>query len=356
MIGNFSPLLDFVLPQFDQSRRREGVWLDKFGLGPRETPFRVALVKPGVRLKKYGACSGNGPILVIVGAPLKRPYIWDLQPQSSVIQHCLRHNLQVYLIEWAPPGQAEQNFGLADYADRLIVDCLDTIKSQTGQQRVFLTGHSLGGTLAAIFSAIHPERVRGLILAGAPVHFGPDVGVLGPVVATIPKATWLTALLGNVPGSILSLSGFVVAPITFGWERWLDWLKTVNDRQARQTFLRVERWTCDETPIAKRLFEEVIERLYREDSFMRGTLRVNGKRVAPDLVEAPLLSIIDPRCPIVPPESMLAFHETIPSGDTKLLLYRGDTGVSVQHIGMLVGQQAHQQLWPEVVRWIYAHW
>ena len=355
MIQDFSPLLDFILPRLDQSRRREGALLDKLGLAPQETPFRVALVKPGVTLKKYGVCSVDGPILVIVGAPLKRPYIWDLQPKSSVIQHCLRSDLQVYLIEWTPPTQAEQNFGLADYADRLILDCLDTIKAQTGQQRVFLTGHSLGGTLAAIFSALHPERVQGLILAGAPVHFGPDVGLLGPLVATIPKATWITTLLGNVPGSILSLSGFVVAPVTFGWERWLDWLKIVNDRQARQTFLRVERWTYDENPIAKRLFEEVIDQLYREDRYMKGTLRVNGKQVAPELVEAPLLCIVDPRCPIVPPESMLSFQEAIRNDDTKSLWYKGDTGVSIQHIGMLVGQEAHRQVWPEVVRWIYAH-
>lgn len=355
MIENFSPLLDFILPRLDQSRRREGAFLDKLGLAPQETPFRVALVKPGVMLKKYGACSTDGPILVIVGAPLKRPYIWDLQPQSSVVQHCLRHDLQVYLIEWTPPGQAEQNFGLADYADRLILDCLDTIKAQTGQERVFLTGHSLGGTLAALFSALHPERIQGLILAGAPVHFGSDVGLLGPVMAAVPKATWLTMLLGNIPGSLLSLSGFAVAPFTFGWERWLDWLKIVHDHQARQTFLRIERWTYDETPIAKRLFEEVIEQLYREDSFMRGTLRVNGKRIAPELVETPLLCIVDPRCPIVPPESMLPFQEAISSDDTNLLWYRGDTGVSIQHIGMLVGHEAHRQLWPEVVRWIYAH-
>lgn len=353
MLGDFSSLLDFVSPQFDQSRR-EDIWLDKVGLTPQETPFRVAFVNPGVMLKKYGACSNNGPVLVIVSTPLKHPYSWDLQPQSSVVRHCLRSNLQVYLIEWTPPTGIEQNFGLADYADRLILDCLDTVTSQTGQQQVFLAGHSLGGTLAALFSALHPQRVAGLILAGAPVHFGPDVGLLESMAATIPKTTWLTALLGNAPGSLLSLSGFASAPFIFGWERWLDWLNVVNGHWARQTLQWVERWSYNETPATGRLFKEIVEQLYRQDRFMRGTLRINGRAVNPRLVESPLLSIVDPRCLIVPPRSMLAFQQAVQSNDTTLLWYRGDTRVSAQQVGMLAGQEAHRQVWPEVVRWIYA--
>jgi polyhydroxyalkanoate synthase len=38
------------------------------------------------------------------------------------------------------------------------------------------------------------------------------------------------------------------------------------------------------------------------------------------------------------------------------LWYQGDTGVALQHLGMLVGRQAHKYLWPEVIRWLHAHW
>jgi polyhydroxyalkanoate synthase subunit PhaC len=47
---------------------------------------------------------------------------------------------------------------------------------ETGQMRVVLAGHSLGGTLAAIFPSLHPERVRGLALLEAPTKFGRDAG------------------------------------------------------------------------------------------------------------------------------------------------------------------------------------
>jgi polyhydroxyalkanoate synthase len=123
-----------------------------------------------------------------------------------------------------------------------------------------------------------------------------------------------------------------------------------------QTHLRVERWTLEEMPLAQRLFEEVVELLYRQDRLMRGTLMVGGRRATPELVEAPLLSVVDARCRLVPPQAVLPFHHAVRSADKKLLWYRGDTGVSLQHVGMLVGRQAHKHLWPEVIQWTHAHW
>jgi polyhydroxyalkanoate synthase len=345
-----------VFEQLDQSRRWLGELFDLAGLAPLETPYQVAFTEPGVTLRVYGNNQTAGPVLLLVPAPIKQAYIWDLSPGASVVQQGLRHGVRVYLIQWAQPGQHEQNFGLAEYADRLILDCLEVIQAETGQPQLFLAGHSLGGTLAAIFSTLYPARVQGLILVGAPIHFGPEVGVFGPLVTMSPRVQLLTTVLGNVPGSVLSMLSFMAAPATFGWVRWLDWLNSLPDSEAMQTYLRVERWTCDEMPLARRLVEEVVELLGCEDRFMQGRLLVGGKWAAPERVQAPVLSLVDARCRLVPPEAVLPFHQAVQSAETRVLWYQGDSGVSLQHVGLLVGRQAHQQLWPEVMRWIHAHW
>jgi polyhydroxyalkanoate synthase len=120
--------------------------------------------------------------------------------------------------------------------------------------------------------------------------------------------------------------------------------------------VRVERWALDEMPMARQLFEELCELLFREDRFVRGTLQVGGRRVAPELVTAPLLSIVDPQCNLAPPQAVLPFHDAVGSTDTRLLEYHGDTGVALRHVGMLVGREAHEHLWPEVIGWVHAHW
>jgi polyhydroxyalkanoate synthase len=345
-----------VFAQLDRSRRGLGEWLDLLGYGPQETPSRVAFHEPGVTLRSYGNLQADGPVLLVVPAPIKRGYIWDLVPSLSVVRRCLQGGLRVYLVHWERPGEPEQGFGLAEYADRLILDCLRAIAVEGRESRVFLAGHSLGGTLAALFSALHPDQVRGLVLLGAPLHFGRDAGLLGAAVAAAPRARALTAVLGNVPGSFLSTVSFAADPATFGWWRWLDWLGSLPDPRALQSHLRVERWALDEMPLARQLFEELCEHLFREDRFVRGTLQVGGRRVAPELVTAPLLSVVDPRCNLAPPRAVLPFHDAVSSTDTRLLEYHGDTGVALRHVCMLMGREAHERLWPEVIGWVRGHW
>jgi polyhydroxyalkanoate synthase len=338
----------------DRIRRRLGRSLDAWGLGPIETPSRVVRSQPGVTLKAYGDNGDGGPVVLLVPAPIKRAYIWDLAPWASVVLQCVRHCLRVYLLQWEPPGVAGEGFGLAEYADRLILDCLDAIADEVGPSRAFLAGHSLGGTFAAIFAALHPERVRGLALLGAPLHFGPGVGALGRLVAVAPRARSRAAMPANVPGSFLDMASLLACPLTFGAARWMDWLRSVPDPRAVDTHLRVVRWTLDEMPLAARLFHEVVEELYREDRFMQGELMVRGRRAAPASVDAPLLSVVDAHCPIVPPQSVLPFHRAARGAETRLLWYGGDVGVALRHVGMLVGKSAHHDLWPQILHWIRA--
>src|SRR3546814_9678030 len=102
--------------------------------------------------------------------------------------------------DWSSDVCSSDLFGLAEYADRFILDCLNVIEDDIGASQTFLAGHSLGGTLAAIFSTLHPERVRGLVLLEAPLHFGPDGGAFAPLVAAAPPASVVRDLLGNIPG------------------------------------------------------------------------------------------------------------------------------------------------------------
>ncbi len=322
-----SNLLFSLYEGLDHTRRWQGWTLDTLGWLPMQTPSKIIFREPGVTLKGYGdeACPG-APVLLLVPAPIKRAYIWDLAPGASVVELCLQHGFKVYLLQWESPSEAESEFGLAEYADRLILDCLKAIAADSQQSRVFIAAHSLGGTLAAIFTALHQEQVRGLVLLGSPLRFGAEVGVFGP---------------------------FAALAKTFGLERCEDWLKSLSNLKALCTNLQVERWTLDEMPMPQRLFEEVVDRLIQADAFMSGTLKVGKRRAAPETITVPVLCVADARCDIVPPEAILPFYEAVKSDEKKLLWYEGDTGVCLQHVGFLVGETAHGRLWPEIAGWIH---
>lgn len=333
----------------DQIRRLQGRVLDAFGFGPVETPYHIAFAERGVRLRAYGTGKGSNATLVIVPAPIKRPYIWDLIPKVSVVRRGLLEGFSVYLIEWEETPA--EDVGLADFAGRFILSCLDAIQRETGQSRVFLGAHSLGGLLAALFASLRPERVQGLILLASPLRFGPRAGALYQAIARASRVRETTRLPDRIPGSFLSATSFQAAPLTFGWSRWIDLALSLQDPEALHTHALVERWTLDEFPLPRRLFEELLD-LGTDDRFLRGTLVIGGKPAIPRQVRAPLLCVADQRCTIVPPLAMLPFLDATPSADKSVLWYEGDAGVSLQHVGVLVGRNAHRILWPQIVRWV----
>ena len=71
-------------------------------------------------------------------------------------------------------------------------------------------------------------------------------------------------------------------------------------------------------------------------------------------MSAPLVSVVNPNSRVIPPASVLPFHDAVPSPEKRLFWYRGDRGVALQHVRGLVGESAHQRLWPEILEWLEA--
>ena len=144
----------------------------------------------------------------------------------------------------------------------------------------------------------------------------------------------------------------MASPQAFQLERWLDRYLSMANPYAMANHMRVERWTHDESPLPGRLFAEVVESLYREDRFMRGTLSIGQRQIGPSDLLAPLINVIAPRSVVIPPGSVLPFHEAAASQAKRVLRYDGDIGVNLQHVGVLVGANAHARIWPAIFEWL----
>ena len=107
------------LESMDRLRRWQGEWAEALGLGSCREPVtgsaqRASDDSAGL----WHGVRDQGPVVLIVPAPIKRAYIWDLLPRASVVQQFARSGARVYLLQWERPGAAEQEFGLAEYAER----------------------------------------------------------------------------------------------------------------------------------------------------------------------------------------------------------------------------------------------
>lgn len=325
--------------------------LGRLWFAPAECRYRIVASGRHWRLRQYLG-SGSGPLVLIVAAPIKRPYIWDLTPSASAVGHCLREGFAVALLEWLPPSAERDGGGLEDYAGTAIHDAVVAASERAGGRRLFLAGHSLGGTLAAIFAAREPSRLLGLLLLATPLCFAPGSSRIRDALARISPS--ILASVPVVPGSLLSQLSAAADWETFVWRRALDSALGCADPKTFALNASVECWALDELALPGRLVGDVLRQLYREDRFCTRSLSIGGALVGPATLRAPTLAVVDVGDFLVPPGSVLPFLAQMHASDARLIEHHGENGLALRHLAPLIGPRAHEVLWPRIFSWLRA--
>ena len=253
------------------------------------------------------------------------------------------------ILEWLPASEKRCNVGIAECAEAVAAS-LAAITSEAHRSKPTLMGHSLGGTLAAICAAIAPATIGGLVLLGSPLCFRPDESTFrDALVSLVPEPV---SDLEPYPGSILSHASAAASPETFVWSRLMDAFLSMADGGAANIYARVERWAFDEVALPGKLVREIVESLYRENQFCRGMLKVRQQIVGPENLSAPTLAVVNTADVVAPLHSVSLIGEALGPEKFHIIEYPGETGVCLQHLGILVGRHAHARVWPQIIEWI----
>lgn len=285
--------------------------------------------------------------VVLCYALVNRPYILDLQPGKSVVEQYLAQGFDVYLIDWGEPSIGDRNLTLDDYVRDRLARVVAHVLREHGTSATHLVGYCMGGTLATLFTAIEPDRVKTLTLLAAPIDFSARGSLINLWVSRkyFDVDRFIDAH-GNCPAWFLQLCFLYTKPIQNLVEKYVTFYEQVEDPRFLSTFLAMERWTSDNIPIAGEAFREFVKKLYQGNELVSGQFHLGDQRIALEQIDCPLLLLTARNDHLVVPASTAGIKGHVGSQDIK------DMTIDAGHVGLVVSAKAHKTFWPEATRWL----
>jgi poly(3-hydroxybutyrate) depolymerase len=309
-------------------------------------PSRVALELPSMRLRDFGAEERGAATLICAPFALHRATIADFAPGHSLVDALRRAGLpRVFVTEWLSATPEMRYLSIDNY----LAD-LDVAVDELGG-KVDLIGLCQGGWMALLFAARFPEKVRKLVLAGAPVDIRAGESGLSRLATQTPLAAF-TELVelggGRVLGErVLGLWG----------PRMLDTgtvrqLLQVPARTKAEHFATLEaefqEWYAATVDLPGTYYLQVVERLYKQNRLAEGRFVALGRRIDLARLRTPLFLLAARDDELVAPEQVFATARRVatPASDVATAIAPG------QHLALFLGARTLRTVWPRIVRWL----
>jgi polyhydroxyalkanoate synthase len=311
------------------------------------TPYDVAYSEDKIRLLHFNSPTQkqHQTPLVIVYALVNRYHILDIQPHKSWVRNLLNQGYDVYMIDWGTPSNIDKYLGFDDYVNGYIDNCVDFVCNEASVSKISMQGYCTGGTLATVYAALHPNKIKNLI-ATAPVIDGKrDTTVVGNLAKHMDVDN-MVETIGNMPPEFMYYVFSVLKPFEQGIEKYINFFRNIDDKNYVDSFLRVEKWLNDTPPVPGELFRQWIKDIYQDNLLIQNKMYVGGKPVSLKNITMPIFTQVAVGDHLVSPECSMPLHYAVGSQDKTLRIY--PTG----HVGMIASSFSQKNVLPELGEWL----
>jgi len=310
------------------------------------TPSEIINPNGEIDLHHYKVTGGKKhktPVLFVYSL-INRYYILDLMPDVSVINNLRKQGFDVYTISWGTPDYYDKKMTLENFSYHYLNDAVDKIREITESEKVSLFGYCWGGIFSLIYSAIHPEKVKNLVLHATPVDLSGGGGLIDNWAAHL-DVDHLVDTLGNIPVWMINFAFILRNPI----EPFLKYATFLNGQKTLDDFLQffwIETWLYDNKPIIGEAYREIIKQIYQKNNLIKNKMKVGNRIIDLSKITLPVLNIVGSKDDLVPPQTSKPITSALGNKQDKLIEF--PTG----HVGLCISEKAHDQLWPEVGKWL----
>ncbi|MCB9675457.1 MAG: alpha/beta fold hydrolase [Alphaproteobacteria bacterium] len=324
---------------------RRGMWLHATLPRPPvgQTPHIEIHRQDKLVVRYYAPATDEGlPPVVIVPSLINRAYVCDLEPDRSLVGGLARLGHPVYLVDWGVPGPEDADEGVGYVLLTLLHRSVRRVCHHARAQKVLMLGYCQGGTLAAMYTALRPERVAGLACLATPVKFSE-----GGRFTDFANAGSVEAIVG--PDGLVDLdimaSAFKLLDPMGNWSKYIALEAASRDPRTLKRTLARERWLEENVPLPGRFAQEFVTNAYREDRLLDGTWEVDGEVVDLGNITCPVLVTPCAKDFIAPPDACTPLATAVGSDDVTVEV------LGSGHIGCVVGGFGPKVYYPLLDRW-----
>ena len=318
-------------------------------IGVGQTPNEILVEKRAYRLLHYQQMvnkTAKTPILVVY-ALINRSYVLDLQPDKSWIRSLLSQGFDVYLIDWKAPTAADKYVSFDDYVNCYIDDCVEAVLEKNRVEKLTLHGYCMGGTMSAMYTALHQDKVKNLAVIAPVIDGQKDFTVIGNLAKNMDVEKMLQ-VIGNLQSEQLYAFYSTLKPFKQGINKYLNFLQNVDSEEFVGNFLRLEKWLYDTPPIAGETFRQWISDIYQKNLLVKNELKLSDKIVDLSTIKVPLLNVIADEDHLVSPQCSAPLNDVVSSTDKRLMRFH--TG----HVGLIASLYSQNNVLPKVGQWLMA--
>lgn len=313
------------------------------------TPYDVVATESPVRLLHYKseAPRKHATPVLFVFALVNRPYVLDLLPHKSVVRRFLDAGHDVWLIDWGTPSRADAKKTLHDYVEGHMHNMVRRVLEETGQDKLNIVGYCMGGTMSAMYTSLHQDLVRNLILMAAPIDWSTSESLL--MTWTRPENFNVDAVvdtLGLIPPNFLGTSFMLLKPVANLFQKWVGFYDKIEDERFLEEFFAMEVWSNDNIPIAGEVYRDFVKYGFQQNLLVKGEFPLGRHKIDLGDITCPVMNITADTDHLVLPCQSTPLKSVVSSKDFT------EKAVRAGHIGLSVGSRAHKELWPDVCKWL----
>ena len=284
--------------------------------------------------------------VVLVMSLISKAYILDLVPGQSFVEFLLTRGYDVYMIDWGVPRPEDRRLRLEDYVLDFMPECVRRIAADSGERDVSMIGYCMGGMLAAMYAALHPQGpLANLVCLTTPVNFE-GMGL---------QRVWCDAryfdvdrvvdTLGNVPPELIYASFEMLRPAARLHGQVKLWDNLWNDEYV-SSYRMFDRWASDQIPFPGEAFRQTTKELMWNNRLYRGDLVLGGRCVDLGAIRVPFIHVMAEHDHIAPYAAAKDLTALVGSADKRDLVLKGG------HVSLVAGPNASRRLWPQIDAWL----